>query len=228
MAAEQRNLDVVADNLANADVPGFKATTLTFAAMGPQAQLGTTETGSRAIFSQGKLEASGGAFDVAIDGTGLFAVERDGERAYTRAGSFGRAADGSVQNADGWRLLGVHIPADALAVHVDTDGRVTVDTPGAHVRSAGRIALVGFNDPERLRPIGSALFAATTDSGSARAIHAGGAGEPQIKFGMLEKSNVSIIEAMMQILAAQRAYEANAKGVQAADEMLRIANNIQR
>jgi flagellar basal-body rod protein FlgG len=228
MAAQQRNLDVVADNLANADVPGFKASTLTFAAIGAGANLGTAETGTRAIFSQGKLAVSGGPFDLAIDGTGLFQVERDGERAYTRAGSFGRSPDGSVANADGWRLLGVHIPADATAVHVGTDGHVTVDAPDSKNLDAGRIRLVAFNAPERLRPIGSALFAQTTDSGPARTLRAGGDGDPKIMFGMLEKSNVSIIEAMMQILAAQRAYEANSKGVQAADEMLRIANNIHR
>lgn len=228
MAAQQRNLDVVADDLANADVPGFKASTLTFSAIGAGAGLGTAETGTRSVFSQGKLAASGGAFDMAIDGTGLFQVERNGERAYTRAGSFGRMPDGSVENADGWRLPGVHIPTDATAVHVGTDGRVTVDAPDGRHRDAGRIRLVTFNAPERLQPIGSALFAATTDSGAAHAIRAGGDGDPKIMFGMLEKSNVSIIEAMMQILAAQRAYEANSKGVQAADEMLRIANNIHR
>ncbi|MFY9781751.1 MAG: flagellar basal body rod C-terminal domain-containing protein, partial [Candidatus Baltobacteraceae bacterium] len=91
-----------------------------------------------------------------------------------------------------------------------------------------RIALAAFPAPERLRPIGSALFVPTRDSGSAQALAAGGERGPKLAFGMLEKSNVSIIESMMAILAAQRAYEANAKGVQAADEMLRIANNIHR
>jgi flagellar basal-body rod protein FlgG len=228
MTAQQRNLDVVADNLANADVPGFKASVLTFSAIGTGADLGTAETGSRSVFSQGKLAASGGPFDIAIDGTGLFQVERDGERAYTRGGSFGRTPDGSVEDADGWHLLGVHIPADATAVHVGTDGHVIIDAPDSKNLDAGRIRLVAFNDPGRLRPIGSARFAATAESGPAHALRAGGEAEPKIMFGMLEKSNVSIIEAMMQILAAQRAYEANSKGVQAADEMLRIANNIHR
>jgi flagellar basal-body rod protein FlgG len=92
----------------------------------------------------------------------------------------------------------------------------------------GRIRLVGFAAPERLRALGSALFAATPDSGRARPLAAGGDRQPKLVFGALEKSNVSIIESMMAILAAQRAYEANAKGVQAADEMLRIANNLHR
>jgi flagellar basal-body rod protein FlgG len=85
-----------------------------------------------------------------------------------------------------------------------------------------------FDAPERLRSIGTALFAATKESGVAHAVDAGGDRRPKIAFGMLERSNVSIIDAMMRILAAQRAYEANAKGVQAADEKLRIADNLQR
>jgi len=94
--------------------------------------------------------------------------------------------------------------------------------------ACGRIRLGEFAAPEFLQSAGGTLFFATHRSGKARTLDAGTPGGPAVKFGMLEKSNVTIIEAMMQILAAQRAYEANAKGVQAADEMLRIANNLQR
>jgi flagellar basal-body rod protein FlgG len=228
MAAEQRNLDVVADNLANADVVGFKSAQATFAALGGDAALGTKETGERPIFEQGKLMKSGGPFDVAIDGAGFFQVERDGERGYTRAGAFSRAADGSLRNADGWTLRGVHIPSDARDVSVARDGRVRVTVAAGAVRDAGRIRLAAFDAPERLRALGSAIFGATQGSGRPHEIAAGGDREPSIAFGILEKSNVSIIESMMAILTTQRAYEADAKGVQAADEMLRIANNIHR
>ncbi len=227
MAAQQKQLDVVADNLANADVIGFKSAQATFAAIGSDAELGTAATGTRALFSQGKLERSGGAFDVAIDGAGFFRVERDGQHAFTRAGAFSRARDGSLQNADGWRLCGVNVPASAQRISVSADGRVMARIDGRQ-HGLGRLVLADFTAPERLRPIGSALFAATADSGAPRAVAAGGDGQPQIRFGMLEKSNVSIVESMMEILAAQRAYEANSKGVQAADEMLRIANNLHR
>ncbi len=228
MAAQQQNLDVVADNLANADVAGFKGAQATFAAIGGNAQLGTTSTGTRENVAQGKLMKSGGAFDVAIDGTGFFRVERDGERGFTRAGSFARAPDGSLRDGEGWRLATIRIPAGAIDVAVAPDGAVRVhDAVGAQ-RTVGRIALATFDAPERLRPIGSAVFAVTGGSGMARDLAAGGDRQPKLAFGMLEKSNVSIVESMMAILAAQRAYEANAKGVQAADEMLRIANNIHR
>ena len=96
MAAEQQNLDVAADNLANADVIGFKCAQAKFAVLGGSALLGTVESGVDPIFAQGKLMKSGGPFDVAIDGTGFFVVERGGERAYTRAGAFARRMSSSA------------------------------------------------------------------------------------------------------------------------------------
>jgi flagellar basal-body rod protein FlgG len=101
-------------------------------------------------------------------------------------------------------------------------------TFAAGTRTIGRIPLAEFPSPDHLRSIDGAIFAATPGSGGARETAAGATDGPKLRFGMLEQSNVTVIEAMMQILVAQRAYEANAKGVQAADEMLRIANNLQR
>ena len=143
-------------------------------------------------------------------------------------GEFSRAADGSLRNADGWALRDVRIPADATAVNVTKDGRVTIESAGHSSREIARMHLATFAAPEELRPLGGTVFAATPESGPEHRIDAGTNGGPAIAFGMLERSNVSIIESMMQILTAQRAYEANSKGVQAADEMLRIANNLQR
>ena len=228
MAAQQKNLDVIADNLANADVAGFKSAQATFAAIGGNAQLGTTATGTRGIFAQGKLEKSGGPFDIAIDGAGFFGVERDGARGYTRAGAFSRSADGTLRDPEGWKLTGIRIPANAQNVTVAADGAVSADLGGRATQGLGRIRLFGFDAPERLRPVDSAVFAMTQESGAPHAMAAGRDRQPKIQFGMLEKSNVSIIESMMAILTAQRAYEANSKGVQAADEMLRIANNLHR
>jgi flagellar basal-body rod protein FlgG len=230
MAAQQQNLEVIADNLANADVTGFKSAAATFADVSAAgtAGLGTASLGKHALFVQGKLERSGGPFDLAIDGAGFFCVEKDGRFAYTRAGAFSRAPDGSVRNAEGWRLRGVRIPADALRVDVGGDGRVFVDRPGAQRTPAGRVDLASFVAPERLRVLSGTLFAASPQSGEPHIFHPGEAAKTTLAFGSLEKSNVSIIESMMAIMTAQRAYEANAKGVQAADEMLRIANNLHR
>ncbi|MDQ2680086.1 MAG: flagellar hook basal-body protein [Candidatus Eremiobacteraeota bacterium] len=230
MAAQQQNLDVISNNLANSEVAGFKESSETFAVLASPGErgIGTVATGEQVAFQAGKLERSNGPFDVAIDGPGFFTLDDGaGRRAYTRNGEFSRAADGTLRNRDGWRLHGIHIPNDALSARVADDGTVSIATVKGQ-RGVGHIGIVNFAAPERLRAIGGTLFTATRDSGPARSVPAGSSDSPKVRFGMLEQSNVSIIESMMQILAAQRAYEANAKGVQAADEMLRIANNLQR
>lgn len=230
MAAQQVNLDLIADNLANADVAGFKGSVAAFSdvRIPGAAGLGTAEIGTRLLFAQGKLMKSGGPFDVALDGPGFFVVRKGEERAYTRAGAFARASDGTLRNADGWTLEGVRIPADALRVDVRPDGGVVADTATRKGLAAGRIAVAAFAAPERLRALGATLYAATSGAGPPVHVAPSAEGRTKVAFGMLESSNVSIIESMMAILTAQRAYEANAKGVQAADEMLRIVNNLHR
>jgi flagellar basal-body rod protein FlgG len=229
MAAQQTQLEIVADNLANADVAGFKGAAASFADVRAGGiGLGTTSIGRHALFVQGKIVHSGGPFDVAIDGPGFFIVDRGGARAYTRNGEFARQPDGTLRNSAGWTLHGVRIASDALAVRVGRDGRVEIDTAARKGVAAGRIMLAAFAAPEGLRVVGATLFAQSDASGPPRLFAPGGRDGPSLAFGMLEKSNVSIVESMMQILSAQRAYEANAKGVQAADEMLRIANNLHR
>jgi len=230
MSAQEQQLDVIADNLANADVAGFKSSVMTFRAVSDgEHGLGTVVVGKDAIWRQGKLVKSGGPFDIAIDGTGFFTLRRpDGTRGYTRDGEFSRASDGSVRNAAGAVLEGVHIPATALRLNVATDGRVFVDTPDAAHVGAGRIALAVFPAPQNLVRTPEGAYLATHAAGRAFAVFPGSAQSGRLMFGMLERSNVNVMESMMEILSAQRAFEANSKGVQAADEMLRIANNIQR
>ncbi len=230
MAAQQRNLDTIADNLANAGVVGFKGSAQTFAALVAPGDVGfgTVALGPRVIFAQGKLARSPGPFNVAIDGPGFFTlVDSAGRLRYTRDGQFSRAADGTLRNGQDLRLAGVRIPADALAVSVSVDGNV-VATFARSTRTIARLRVTEFACPERLRSLGGALFEATPQAGKPRQLTPGTDEGPKLHFGMLEESNVTVIDAMMQILTAQRAYEANAKGVQAADEMLRIANNLQR
>ena len=230
MAAQQQNLEVIAGNLANADVAGFKGATASFTDVASPAgtTLATAQIGTHTLFTQGKLMHSGGPFDVAIDGAGFFTViDAQGRRGYTRDGEFSRSADGYLRNAQGWRLDGVRIPDDAISVSVSEKGDVTARSNRGTV-PCGRIRLTAFAAPEYLQSAGGTLFFATHSAGKPHGIAAGTAGGPAIKFGMLEQSNVTIVEAMMEILAAQRAYEANAKGVQAADEMMRIADNLTR
>ncbi len=229
MAAQQLNLDVLANDLANADVAGFKGSAASFTELAAPGEvgLGTVALGEHVVLAQGRLSKATGSFDMAIDGPGFFAVTGDrGERAYTRDGEFSRGADGKLRNALGYALDGVRIPNDAISATVAQDGTVSVTTTHGNA-VVGRIPVAEFAAPEHLRSLGGTLFEATRASGAPRLVAAGGRG-PHLRFGMLEESNVSIIEAMMSMLAAQRAYEADAKGVQAADEMLRIANNLQR
>jgi flagellar basal-body rod protein FlgG len=230
MAAQQQNLDTIADDLANADVAGFKGSAQTFAELVAPGEggIGTVATGAHAMLTQGQLARSGGPFDLAIDGPGFFTViDERGHRSYTRAGEFSRAADGTMRDAQDRRLEGVHVPADALGLSVSEDGTVTAKFANAS-RAIAHIRLAEFAAPDHLRATGGALFEATAASGPPRSVAPGAPDGPKLRFGMLERSNVSIVESMMRILTAQRAYEANAKGVQAADEMLRIANNLQR
>jgi flagellar basal-body rod protein FlgG len=230
MAAQQRNLETIADNLANAGVVGFKGSAQSFAALiapGGDA-LGTVALGARVLFAQGKLARSAGPFDLAIDGPGFFELlDRQGKRVYTRDGQFSRSADGTLRNAQEYRLAGIRIPGDALTATVAPDGSVRA-TFATGTRTIGRIAIAEFSAPEHLRALDGSFFEATPESGKARSVTPGSSDGPKLRFGMLEESNVTVIDAMMAILTAQRAYEANAKGVQAADEMLRIANNLQR
>lgn len=231
MAAQQRNLETIADNLANAGVVGFKGSAQRFAELiAPGGgRFGTVVLGARVFFKQGKLARSAGPFDVAIDGPGFFTVvDSHGRRYYTRDGQFSRAADGTLREAHDLRLDGIRIPANALTATVLNDGTVQATFPNGPAHAVGRIRLAEFAAPEALRSVDGALFAGTREAGAVRTVAPGGDDAPKLRFGTLEESNVTIIDAMMQILTAQRAYEANAKGVQAADEMLRIANNLQR
>ena len=148
-------------------------------------------------------------------------VDANGHRAYTRDGSFSRAADGTLRNAQDWRLAGVRVPADALTASAAPDGTVTA-TFADGARPIGRIRIAEFAAPERLRNTGGTLFEATRESGPARMEAPGGESGPKLRFGMLEESNVSIVESMMRILTAQRAYEANAKAVHAKRQRVRF------
>lgn len=215
MAAQQQNLDTIAANLANSDVAGFKGSVEAFAELtAPQESgLGTVSLGSHIVFTQGKLAKGGAGFDLAIDGPGFVAVtDAQGRFGYTRGGAFSRAADGSLRDMQGNRLHGVTIPADVLSVTVTRNGSVRA-TFANTVRTVGEIHITEFPAPDRLKSVGGTFFEATPECGSPREVVPGTKDGPQLRFGMLEQSNVSIIDAMMQILSAQRAYEANAKGV---------------
>ena len=232
MAAQQAIIDAIAVNLSNADTPGYRSDRPEFAALiAPGAgTIGTIDTGPRKLFAEGKLEATNNADDLAIDGEGLFQVQTAaGRAAFTRAGNFTPDASGRLRLPCGAALADVVLPHGTTQITVSADGAIRARVAGkAADVIGGHIRLCAFADNTRLRFDADGLFYPTQASGKCYRGTPGASGFGTIKQRCLERGNVDVIGAMMAVLAAQRAYEASAKTVQAADELLRLANNLER
>jgi flagellar basal-body rod protein FlgG len=250
MTAQQLNLDNVANNLANSSTTGFRlrrlqfqdliyqnlvapgsaATQQTTMVAGLQIGLGTRTAASEVIQQQGDLSATGNSLDLAIQGQGFFQVTLPtGEIAYTRSGEFHLDQQGNVVTSDGNPIEpGVTIPTNATSVTIGSDGTVSVDTPGqTQAQQVGSIQLALFPNPGGLNSIGQNLFLATTASGDPIVGTPGGSdGLGTIQQGYLEQSNVDVVEEFIEMILAQRSYEASSRVVQAADEMLQELNNL--
>jgi flagellar basal-body rod protein FlgG len=232
MAAQQAVLDTIAANLSNIDTPGFRIDRPEFAALIDQnsRSAGLLDQAPQRLFSQGKLESTSNAFDLAISGEGLFEVRSaSGALAYTRAGNFTPDVMGRLRLPNGAALANVRLPAGALGVTFALDGRIRARVPGrSDTVDVGRVALCAFANNPALRLGPDGLFYPAHAAGKVFRGVPGNGGFGELKQHMLERANISVVGAMMAVLAAQRAYEANAKSVQAADEMLRLANNLER
>ena len=232
MAAQQAVLDTIAANLSNLDTPGYRIDRPEFAALVDQNGRSSTSTAQAPtrLFSPGKLESTSDPFDLAIDGEGLFEVRTpSGALAYTRAGNFTPDAMGRLRLPNGASLANVRLPSGALGVEFGTDGRIRAHVGGRQdAIEVGRVALCAFANNPALRLGSDGLFYATRGAGTVFRGSPGSGGFGELKQRALERANVNVVGAMMAVLAAQRAYEANAKSVQAADEMLRLANNLER
>lgn len=252
MSAQQLNLDNVANNLANSSTAGFRrrriqfqdlmyqniispgaaATQQTTLAAGLQVGLGTRSAASEMIQTQGEFNATGNPYDLTIQGEGFFQVRLpSGELAYTRAGSFHRDAQGNMVTAEGDPLEPeITIPPDALSVTVGADGTVSVTQPGQNqAQQVGNIQLAMFPNPGGLNSIGKNMFLATTASGDPILGTPGGSeGLGSLEQGMLENSNVNVVEEFIQMILAQRSYEANSRVVRAADDMYQQLNSLAR
>jgi flagellar basal-body rod protein FlgG len=252
MMAQQMNLDNVANNLANASTAGFRrrrlqfqdlvyqnlimpgaaATQQTTIVAGLQIGLGTKTAASEVIQLQGDFSQTGNPLDLSIAGNGFFQVTLpSGEIAYTRSGAFHLDAQGNVVTADGNPIEpAITIPTGATSITVGTDGTVSVTQAGQTAASqVGNIQLALFPNPGGLNSIGGNLFLATTASGDPIVGTPGGTeGLGQVQQGFLEQSNVNVVDEFIQMILAQRSYEANSKVVQAADEMFQQVNNLPR
>jgi len=251
MQAQQLNLDAIANNLANVNTAGFKRTRVdfqdllyqTFRAAGTVSAQGTTfPTGiqvghgtrpvaTQRIFSQGDFQQTENPLDLVIEDGGFFQIIRpDGTTGYTRSGAFKKDGTGRVVTSDGFPLQpGITIPADATSVTVGTDGTVSVTQPGqSTAQQVGTIQLARFVNPGGLVSVGRSLFVPTQASGDAIVANPGTDGIGTLAQGFLEMSNVKVVEEMVAMITSQRAYEANSKAIQTADEMLGMANNMRR
>lgn len=249
MQSQQTNLDVIANNLANVSTTGFKKNKAEFQdllystarAAGSDAGGGNTVPtgvqighGSRLvstskIFTTGELTNTGAQLDVAIKGDGFFEVQLpDGSRAFTRDGTFKTMADGRIATSDGLVLQGGFqpIPAGTTNISIASTGEVT--TTGASGSTSFRVQLVRFANPSGLESMGRNLYRETLASGTAEAGNPGESGFGDLQQGFLEMSNVKVVEEMVNLIVAQRAYEVNSKAVQAADEMMQLSNNLLR
>lgn len=252
MTAQQLNLDNVANNLANSSTAGFRARRLQFQdlmyqnivvpgaaatqqttiATGLQVGLGTRPLASEILQLQGEPQTTGNPFDLSIQGQGFFQIQLpDGETGYTRAGQFHLDSQGNMVTADGNPLQpSITIPADAQSVTIGADGTVTVTQTGqTQAVQVGSIQLASFANPGGLNSVGQNLFLATTASGDPTVGNPGGAeGLGTLQQGVLEQSNVSVVDEFIQMILAQRSYEANSKVVTAANEMFQDLNTMGR
>ncbi len=251
MTAQQTNLDVISNNMANVNTVAFKRMRATFQDLvyqtirdpgaptspvtrspsGFQVGLGTYIADTYGIFTQGNITQTGNNLDVAIQGEGFFKIIMpDGTIAYTRNGQFRLDRDGRIVNSDGYPIdPEISIPPDAITVGISPDGTVTVLRQGStSVEEVGRIELAKFVNPAGLRRIGNNLYLQTDASGDPLIDNPGNQGIGTLLQGYLESSNVNIVEEMVNLIIAQRAYEFNTKGITAADEMLSQAANLRR
>ncbi|MBK7141038.1 MAG: flagellar basal-body rod protein FlgG [bacterium] len=251
MSAQQMNVDNIANNLANVNTTGFKKAKLEFqdvlyqnvrragvaSAVGTQVPTGlaigygTRPSATVREFTTGDLAQTGNPLDMAISGDGFFQVQRpDGTTAYTRDGAFKISADGRVVTSDGFFLLPeLSIPEDAVSVSVGQDGVVEAIQFGQDAPTQiGQLELARFINPAGLTGIGKNLMVPTSASGTATTNTPGQGGLGTIDQGYLEMSNVSVVDEMVNMIVAQRAYEINSKAIQTADDMASIANNLKR
>lgn len=251
MAAQQLNIDVISNNLANVNTPGFKRSRIDFQDLlyqtlrpagiteaqgaqvptGIEVGLGTRPAAITKIFSQGDFQRTENALDLVIEGDGFFQILLpDGTTAYTRDGTFKLDAQGRMVTSDGFPLdPEIAIPPEATSVSVGSDGTVSVILPAqAMPQELGQIQIAKFLNPAGLTNSGRNLLMPTAASGDPIIDTPGLNGLGTLAHGFVELSNVKVVEEMVNMIVAQRAYEINSKAIQTADEMLNIANNLRR
>jgi flagellar basal-body rod protein FlgG len=243
MQAQQTQLDVISNNMANVSTNGFKRASAVFEDLmyqnlrqvgaadteqnnlptGLQIGLGVRTVATSRQFSQGSLQQSGNQLDIAVNGQGFLQVALpDGTTGYTRDGSLQVDAQGRLVTASGLVLAGdITVPAEAQSVTIGSDGVVTAKLPGnAQPQQLGNIELASFVNPAGLEPRGQNLYTETVASGNPVNGAPGTAGLGTLMQGYVETSNVNVVQELVTMIQTQRAYEMNSKAIQTSDQML--------
>lgn len=251
MIAQQMNVDNIANNLANVNTTGFKRSKIEFqdvlyqnyrkagtaTALGTEVPTGLSiGYGTRVVatvrhYTEGDLTSTGNPLDLAISGDGFFQIQHpDGSVAYTRDGAFKLSADGQIVNSDGFYLIPeITIPEGTTLISFGTDGTIEVLEFGqSDTVQIGQIELARFINPSGLSAVGKNLLIPTGASGDPIIDIPTQSGMGQIDQGYLEMSNVKVVDEMVNMIIAQRAYEMNSKAIQTAEDMAAIANNLKR
>ncbi|MDJ0607578.1 MAG: flagellar basal-body rod protein FlgG [Kiloniellales bacterium] len=250
MLAQQLNVEVISNNIANMSTTGYKRQRSEFQDLlyqdlrrvgsessdagtvvpaGVQLGLGVQPAAVYRISEQGAMNITDNPFDVAINGKGFFQVELpDGDTAYTRSGAFQLSADGDLVTVDGYTIQpGITIPIDATSVTINDNGQVSVTLSGQVAsQQVGQIELATFANEAGLQAIGDNLLLETTASGTATIGTPGSTGFGSVKQGLLEASNVNVVTEITDLITAQRAYEMNSRVIQASDEMMQSVTQL--
>lgn len=246
MSAQQLNVEVIANNIANMNTTGFKRARAEFTDLlyqaervqgvpnragedpvpeGAQLGLGVRAAAIRNLHSQGSLDNTGNNFDLAIDGRGWFVVNNaEGETLYTRAGAFNTNGEGRLVTADGYPIEpAIILPSDTIDVEINEDGEVyAILDSQTNPQMLGQLQMAVFANDAGLEAKGGNLFKETDASGTPIDGVAGDAGFGRIRQGYLETSNVDPVKEITSLISAQRGYEMNSKVIQAADDMAGI------
>ena len=251
MYSQQLFIDNIANNLANVNTTGFKRSRIEFQDLvyqtlqkgGTMEEMGRTLPselqvghGVRPIatqksFEQGNTNPTGNPLDIAIEGKGFFQVMKpDGTIMYSRDGSFKLSPDGAIVNSDGYFIEpSITIPADTTDITIAPDGTVSVLLFGdVEPETVGQIELVRFINPPGLTSLGQNLYGETASSGPPMPANPGSEGVGRVAQGYLESSNVHIVEEMVSMIFAHRAYEISSKAIKTSEEMLQIASHLKR
>lgn len=250
MLAQQLNVEVISNNIANVNTTSYKRQRAEFQDLlyqnqrrvgssssangtvvptGVQLGLGVKAAAVYRISSQGNLTSTDNTLDLAVQGNGYFQVTLpNGETAFTRAGSFQLSPTGNIVTSDGYTLLpGVTIPPDATSVTINSAGEVLVQLDGQVAeQNVGTIELANFANPAGLQMVGGNLLLQTPASGQPKTGAPGSTGFGTILQGFLETSNVNVVQEITNLITAQRAYEMNSKVIQASDEMMAQLNQL--